>query len=159
MIFNILNTKTLIEHYSLRDRPLIDPRGRIICVQMYPHASLSPIYNKIVTTKKYRGSEQLETIEIPKDNRYTITGLCLNFRKRGLNSSFTIRNVLTLVVFEMKYPVFSHFISSYSILTLTRCKIQFNYKRASLYSLRKQSPVLSRVVFDYITDNIDDVIF
>lgn len=76
------------------------------------------------------------------------------FRKRGINTSFTLRNVVSLCSFEMNYALFTSFLTAFVIRDHFKKSRRIHYKRASHYELRKISPHRTRIDFAYVIDKM-----
>jgi len=147
-MFEKILLKNLIRHMVIRDIPLVKPRGRIIQLEFDPEYTKFNINDYIKLSKKSRRSEKL----IDKEKailQYCMIGKCVFFRKRGLNSSFTIRNVLTLCPFEICYMIFATSLSAYSIMNFDSDSKKL-YNRTTLYNLRINQPAKSQVNFYYV---------
>ena len=72
------------------------------------------------------------TLEVPENRRRTstFTGICIAKRHRGLGSSFTLRSVISGLVVERSFPLFTPNIKGFEVLE--RRKV----RRAKLYYLR-----------------------
>jgi large subunit ribosomal protein L19 len=60
-------------------------------------------------------------------------GICIAIRRSGLDTSFTLRNVIMKVGVEQRFPVFSPLIKSIKILQKGK-----GYRRAKLFYLRDE---------------------
>ncbi|CAG8541811.1 10948_t:CDS:2 [Ambispora gerdemannii] len=63
----------------------------------------------------------------------TFAGICIAIRRRGIETSFTLRNVILKVGVEQRFAAFSPMIKSIKILARGE-----GYRRAKLYYLRDQ---------------------
>jgi len=149
-----LNKQKLLRELSVRDNALVKPRGCIIELVLNPQVTKFNVNDYIKQSKKSRRSEKLETKEKPL-LQYSMVGKCIYFRKKGLSSSFTIRNVLSLSAFEIHYAFFTILIDAYIVREFFKPNSRIHYKRTHQYYLRKLSPVRSLIDFEYVTDIID----
>ncbi|KAJ1955511.1 hypothetical protein IWQ62_005514 [Dispira parvispora] len=63
----------------------------------------------------------------------TFVGLCIGIFRRGIDTSFTLRNIVMKVGVEMSFKVYSPMVKNIKILEKSR-----GYHRAKLYYMRKQ---------------------
>lgn len=136
-------------------RPLVSVRSLIIELDFDRQQTKFNILDYIKQSKKSSRSVKLEK-QIKPTLQYSIVGKCIKFHKRGLNSSFIIRNIISLTSFEMSFSFFTSFISLYIVRDFFKPTSRLHYKRSNQYYLRKVSPVRSRIVFDYVTDSSYD---
>jgi len=149
-MFNKLHRDATLYYQLTYQRPIIKPRNSVIEVYFDPEQTKFNINDYIKLSKKSRRSEKLEDIEKPI-LQYTMVGKCIFFRRRGINSSFTIRNVINLCPFEMSYPLFSPYLTQFFIVRFLSEKL-IRYNRASAYQYRRIAPSKSQIDFDYVTN-------
>jgi ribosomal protein L19 len=154
MFFKIL-LKSLIRQITISEIPIIKPRGSIMQLAFDPEFTKFNINDYIKLSKKSRRSEKLIDKEKPI-LQYFMLGKCVFFRKRGLNSSFTIRNLVTLAPFEMSYALFAPSISGYSIIDFFIKELLKMYGRATKYDLRRSQPSKSQAEFFYVMGQVVD---
>jgi ribosomal protein L19 len=147
--------KQFAQHYVTSDHLLIKPRGMILEIDLDPKQTKFDINDYIKLSKKSSRSMRLEK-QIKPTLQYSIVGKCIRFQKKGINTSFLIRNVITLVPFEMTFAFFTSFITNYIIRDFTKPNSRLKYKRGNQYHLRRVSRVRSRIVFDYVVDRYWD---
>lgn len=94
--------------------------------------------NIILTPLKKKNNPLIgNTVEVQvitskfKRKRQNYTGICISKKNRGINSAFTLRNVIGNVGVELTFPLHSPFITN--ILTFSNIK---KSNKAKLYFLR-----------------------
>jgi len=150
--------KALIRQITISDIPIIKPRGRIMQLAFDPEFTKFNINDHIKLSKKIRGSEKLIDKEKPI-LQYFMLGKCVFFRKRGLNSSFTIRNLVALAAFEFSYALFAPCICGYSIMDFFIKELIKKFKRATKYELRRGKPSKSQAEFFYVMGHVTPQLF
>jgi hypothetical protein len=152
MLKNLL-LKKVIREVVIRDHLILKPRGFIVELWFDPQWTEFDLQEYIKLSRRSRRTKKPLEKETPL-LQYSMLGKCIAFRKRGINSSLTIRNVISLCSYEITYAFFSTNILTYVVHDLLKKNKRFRYKRASRYELRKQSPVKSQTDFDYVIDEV-----
>ena len=150
--------KSLIRQIIICEIPLVKPRGRMMQLAFDPDFTKFNINDYVKLSKKSRGSEKLIDKEKPI-LQYFMLGKCVFFRKRALNSSFTIRNLVALAPFEILYAVFAPCISGYSIIEFFIKELIKNFRRATKYELRIGQPSKSQAEFFYVMGHVTPQLF
>jgi len=146
-----LLTIKLIQECILQPHPIMKPRGAIIELAYNPALTEFNVNDYIKQSKKSRRSEKLED-KIKPVLQYTMVGKCLAFRRKQLNTTFILRNVVDLTSYEMTFALFSPFITQYWIRPISKTRTK--YTKGTQYYLRRTAPVKSCVPFDYVVEEI-----
>ncbi|RYX79879.1 50S ribosomal protein L19 [bacterium] len=82
--------------------------------------------------------------------QYSFLGYCFNFKKDalGINTSFSLRNVLDGFPIEMIFPLYSPVILTLGLSKLVEIS---NISRNKMYFLRKKALPMSTLDFDYVS--------
>jgi ribosomal protein L19 len=86
--------------------------GKITGVAFNTSMTKFDVSQYVVASKKSRKSMGKE-VKIKTILHYYFVGICISFKKRAINSSFVIRNVLSLFPVEMSFPAFSPLIANF----------------------------------------------
>lgn len=144
-MLNQLLLTQIVRTLAQEDRPMTKLRSRILTIALNPVLTKLNITNFIKQSKLARRSKKSDFTE-KAVLQYQLTGKCLRLRRQQLNTTFLIRNIISLTSFEMNFPLFSPLISQYIVHTpRKRC-----FKHANQYFLRRHAPVKSKITFDYV---------
>lgn len=78
-----------------------------------------------------------------KGKRQSFQGICIAINRRGISSSFILRNFLSGEGIEYTFFPYSTMICDLQLLSDSRAKV--NYRRAKLYYLRDRTPKESSI--------------
>lgn len=150
-----IKLQQLLREVILRDRVILKPRGGIVELLLNPQLTKYNANDFIKESNKSRRPKKTDN----KDKsflQYCMVGKCMAFHKRGIDSSFTLRNVVSLCPFEMTYSLFTSYITAFVIRDLFKKSRRIHYKRSSHYEYRKISPHRTRIDFEYVIDKTYD---
>lgn len=72
-----------------------------------------------------------------KRRKQNLIGICISKRNRGINSSFTIRNLIDKEGVEHTFPLYSPLVTQVQTLYLKNVKDKHLFRASKLYYLRK----------------------
>ncbi|KAI7862924.1 50S ribosomal protein L19 [Spinellus fusiger] len=78
----------------------------------------------------------VETLNSTKDtSTSTFMGVCIAIRRKGIDTNFTLRNIVIRVGVEQRFSLYSPLVKSVSVIPTTT---EHQFRRAKLFYLREQ---------------------
>jgi ribosomal protein L19 len=145
-----IKLKKLIIEMMARKFPIEKPRGSIMEVLFDPSKTKFDINDYIIRSLKSRRTQRYVLSKAKDVLQYHMVGKCVRFRKRGLGTTFKLRNALSLTVFELNYSIYSRYITHVVIYN----KVSKKYKKSAQYYLRKRPPIKSNVKFEFTIEEM-----